>query len=303
MFNTQPWRWRIDGDTAELRADPARQVLSTDPEGQLLLLSCGAALHHARVAAAAAGQTLAVTLVPDAGDPLLLARLAVSAQVAPDPATLAMAAAIDTRRTDRRAFGDRTVPVELLTTLRLAVEQEGAYLHVVGPDQVLMLASATSRAADSQREDPAYRNDLDVWTHRPTADRDGVPASTTVRPGARTVPVRDFAADGDVLAPGTGHDQGASYVVLYGTDDQPANRLRGGEALSALLLTAAAAGLSMEPMSDVVEAEWPHQLLRELIAGLGEPYLVVRLGYYDGDEELPAVPRRDPADVIDVVQP
>ena len=55
VFNTQPWRWRIDGDALELRADRDRQLTVADPDGRLLLLSCGAALHHVRVALAAAG--------------------------------------------------------------------------------------------------------------------------------------------------------------------------------------------------------------------------------------------------------
>ena len=129
-----------------------------------------------------------------------------------------------------------------------------------------------------------------------------MPVSTVVPPGGRTVPLRDFAADEAALDPGTGHDRGATYVVLYGADGRPASRLRGGEALSALLLTATVAGLSSSPMSDAIEAAWPHQLLRELIAGLGEPYMVVRLGYYEGDDKLPESPRRDPSEVIEVIE-
>jgi hypothetical protein len=303
VFNTQPWRWRIIGDVAELRADPARQVLSTDPEGRLLLLSCGAVLHHARVAAAARGRILDGTLVPDSADPLLLARFRVTSVVAPSAQVRRLAAAIDTRRTDRRAFGDRTVNPKRLTTLRTAVEAQGAHLHTVGGDQVLMLASATSRAANTEHDDPAYREDLRRWTHRPAEAGDGVPLTTAVPPGGRRVPVRDFAPDGPPLESGPGSDRGASYVIVYGPDSTTTSWLRGGEALSALLLEATVEGLSMEPMSDVVEADWPRQLIREMISGLGEPYVVVRLGYYEGDEALPDVPRRNPGEVIEVVRP
>jgi hypothetical protein len=32
VFNTQPWRWRITGDSMELYADPARRLDVTDPD-------------------------------------------------------------------------------------------------------------------------------------------------------------------------------------------------------------------------------------------------------------------------------
>ena len=46
IHNTQPWRWRLVGPVLELRAERQRQLGVTDPSGHLLLISCGAALHH-----------------------------------------------------------------------------------------------------------------------------------------------------------------------------------------------------------------------------------------------------------------
>jgi hypothetical protein len=62
VFNTQPWAWRIDGTALELRADWSRQLNRVDPDGHFLLLSCGAALHHAR-AADPAVRRLAIALL------------------------------------------------------------------------------------------------------------------------------------------------------------------------------------------------------------------------------------------------
>ena len=78
--------------------------------------------------------------------------------------------------------------------------------------------------------------------------------------------------------------------------------MRAGEALSALLLLATADGLATAPMSDAVEAAWPHHLLRGLIADLGEPYVVVRLGHPADHDPLPAAPRRDPREVITIIE-
>jgi hypothetical protein len=69
VFNTQPWARRIEGNALELRADPDRQLPTVDRDGHFLLLSCGAALHHARVALGAGGWLSEVErLRPSAGD-------------------------------------------------------------------------------------------------------------------------------------------------------------------------------------------------------------------------------------------
>ncbi len=301
VFNTQPWRWRITGERLELYADRDRALQATDPDNRLLLLSCGSALHHARIALEAAGWATNVERLPDGGDKDLLARITVAGTHPADHRAERLAEAIASRRTDRRAFADRVVPGELLTDLRRVVEAEGAYLHVVRRDQMPMLATSTSRAADAENKDPAYREELARWTNRPAGSGDGVPPATAVRQAPRRVPVRDYAPGGTPgLDAGEGFDLGAAYVVLFGRTDQPAELLRGGEALSALLLAATAEGLATAPMSDTIEVEWPRHLLRGLLAEVGEPYLIVRLGYREAAAPLPEAPRRHPGDVIHV---
>jgi nitroreductase len=299
VFNTQPWRWRVTGDTLELYADLDRQLATTDPTGRLLLLSCGTALHHARTFLAAAGWTSTVDRLPDATRPDLLARVHLGHSGPADPEAQRMAAVISRRRTDRRAFGDRPVSEQTLTRLRRFVEFEGAYLHVIPDDQVPMLAIATERAAGAERDDPAYREELDRWTNRPQSRGDGVAPAATVEPALRRVPVRDFVPEGGArLTAGPGVDRGAAFVILFGTTDQRIDLLRGGEALSALLLLATAEGLATAPLSEAVEVAWSRHLLTTLLSDIGEPYLAVRLGYPEAGEDLPPEARRTAAETV-----
>jgi hypothetical protein len=303
VFNTQPWTWRIDGDHLDLFADTERRLDSTDRDGRLLMLSCGAALHHARTALAADGWTSTVERRSDPERPELLARIRLGHQTPPDPETVRMAAAITRRRTDRRAFGEQAVTDAELTKLRRFVEYEGAYLHVVRPDQIALLAISAELAGDAELSDPGYRAELRRWTSRPQFAGDGVPPATAVKPDLRRVPVRDFAPGSDAgMSAGAAHDQGAAYVILFGDSDLEADLLRGGEALSALLLLATADGLATAPLSDPIEVEWPRHLLRTMLADVGEPYLVVRLGYVPAAEPLPPAPRRDARDVITIIE-
>jgi hypothetical protein len=104
------------------------------------------------------------------------------------------------------------------------------------------------------------------------------------------------------LDAGDGRDLGAEYVIVYGTGNRPIDLLRGGEALSAVLLSATAEGLSTAPLSDVIEVSRPRHLVRGLLPGTGEPYVVVRLGYVNAQRPLPPAPRRATAQVIEFVE-
>jgi nitroreductase len=299
VFNSQPWRWRVRHGALELLFDGTRQLAATDPDRRLLIISCGAALHHARVALAAAGWAATVERKPDPEQAELLARIRVTGTIARDPEVGRMAAAIPRRRTDRRAFGDRPVPQDEVNRLRHVVEREGVHLHVVRWDQLPMLAISTGQAAAAELDDRAYRDELAHWTSRPEGSGDGVPPETAVQPAPRRVPVRDHVPGGTAgLTPGEDFDRGAVFVVLFGDEDEPGWWLRAGEALSALLLTATADGLATAPLSDAIEVSWPRHLLRGLLSGIGQPYLVVRLGY-GPSEDLPPAPRREPPEVIE----
>ncbi len=301
IFNTQPWRWRVTGDALELRLDPERRLAAVDPDGRLATLSCGIALHHALTALAAAGRTSDVRRLPDPDQPDLLARVRVTGRHAQAPADIRRYEAISIRHTDRRLFSDQPVPPDSLALLRDAAGAAGGHLHVLRDDDVPLLAAAVSKAAAVEENDPAYRAELDAWTHRPAGSGDGVPERTTTPEVGRAVRVRDFSLTGEGgLTPGAGHDTAASYAILAGDGDDPRSWLRGGEALSAVLLAAVHEGLSVSPMSDVAEVVGTRELLHGVLSGIGYPYLALRIGVSEPTTGVPATPRRPAADVIEV---
>src|SRR5689334_11269234 len=77
IHNTQPWRWRISRESLDLHLEPDRLLQVADPDTRLATLSCGAALHHARVSLAAQGWRATVTRIPDPAHPEHLAHLRV----------------------------------------------------------------------------------------------------------------------------------------------------------------------------------------------------------------------------------
>ncbi len=304
IANTQPWRWHIRDETLELRADRSRQLTVADPQGRLMILSCGAALHHATVVLAVLGAAASMERLDDRADPDLVARLTLAG---PHPVTaeeMRLHHALRTRYTDRRPFlGIRPLPDEVVDLLRQTSERFEVSMHVFDPSQVGFLAVAARSAATIEQRDAGYREEIATWTTRrdPTT-RDGVPATAAVTQVRRAVPVRDFApgaAPG--LAPGPGDDRYTTYLAFATTRDTRADWLRTGEAVSAVLLTATTTGLASSVMSDVVEVPGARALLRGVVAPAGYPQLTVRLGVNESAPVIPRSPRRPCDEVIEII--
>jgi hypothetical protein len=301
VFNTQPWAWRIDGTALELRADRDRQLGTVDPQGHQLLISCGAALHHARVALAAGGwDTEEERLRPDGTCAEILARICLVGRREPALDAMHLHDAMFRRRTDRRPFADEPVADADRRMLVLSAAAEGIRAHAVRMDQMPMLAIAVATAGAIESADPAYRNELIRWTNRPEWSHDGVPAATAVKKVPRRVPVREFVvAPNEGLLVEPGGDRGALYLILHGDGDAPIDWLRAGEALSAVLLRAVSRGLAVAPITDVLEVEHPRDLITGLVGGDQRPYVVIRCGHAVDRTTLAAAPRRETTDVID----
>lgn len=300
IFNTQPWRWQLGHGTMRLWADRARQLLVADPTGRMLTISCGVALHHARLVIATLGSDTRVERLPDSAEPDLLAEIHTGGVHEPSPQQWALRAAILMRRTDRRPFKPDPVPRALAQTLVGAAEAEGAHLHLIRRGQIAQLAIAALQAGATYLSDPAYRRELIHWTQRPEWAGDGVPVATAIDRSPRPVPVRDFAPFSEHGMPANGdNDCGALYALVFTDRDEPASWLQAGEALSIVLLHATAAGLGTAPISDVTELSVTRDRLRYLLPTAGHPQLAVRVGWPPPGAP-PPVPRRQPAEIIDL---
>ena len=155
VHNTQPWAWRIGPDRIDLYADWSRQLPVSDPEGRNLVISCGAALHHAQVAAAAFGLDTVVTRFPDPSSTRHLASLALAPAAYPHPDAAAELRALELRTTDRQRFTDWPIPDERLLKVAASITQDGvhgvALTDVADRFRVELLVSAALAVAGGRR--------------------------------------------------------------------------------------------------------------------------------------------------------
>lgn len=176
IHNTQPWLFRLGGDTVDVLVDRRRQLARLDPEGREMFVSVGAAVFNLRVAVWAHGRAVRVRLLPDRNQPDLAARVSLERAATPPAAAVALAEAIPRRHTNRRPFADKPVPFGILEELAAAAVVEEASLLTVDPALRDGVLSLTRTAENRMRIDPAYRAELAAWTTSGgVGRRDGVP--------------------------------------------------------------------------------------------------------------------------------
>jgi len=301
MHNTQPWRFRVT-DTRreiELRADPARQLPYGDPGGRAVHIACGAALFNLRLAAVVAGRSTVVRLMPDPGNPLLLATVRFGGPYAAGVSERELYAAIEERHTNRQPFSDRPVPPGALAAMTEAARLEGAILHILDRDEAARILSLAADAECAQIADPAYRAELARWAGG-QRDREGIPASALgPRAPDRTTPVRDFTPERPQPVRYARFEANPQLAVLSVRSGGKVDWLRAGQALQRVLLTATVCGIATCPLTQPLETAdaW---LVRDPRSETEHPQMILRLGYA---APVPGTPRRPAGDILDDPDP
>jgi nitroreductase len=299
IYNTQPWTWRSRPGGVDLHADPTRRLAAADPHGRSMLISCGTALHHAQVAARALGWEADVRRLPDPDDPTLLASLRFSPTFPPRTAAADLVA-LQARYTDRRRFTSWPVPPERLVALARTAEDAGtqaaALTDVTDTFRTNLLIA---RALHLQARDTSLTQERDQWLGR--TGQDGVPMSTVPdRPAEDESHLSRFGL-GDLVDDTRAVEATDGLVVLFDDEDHPDAWLRCGVGLSALWLRAVRDGLSVVPLTQIIEVEETRTaLIHEVLEQDVAPFLLVRIGWQAISRgDLPPTPRRPLDEVLD----
>ncbi|WP_155055786.1 Acg family FMN-binding oxidoreductase [Streptomyces blattellae] len=304
IFNTQPWRYRLDPEAValEVRAAPERGLHHTDPAGRALHLSVGAAVFNLRVAVAHFGWTPVTRLLPDPEDPSLLALVRPTGPAAQrhNGRRADLYGAIWRRHSSRLPFSDRPLPTDVRAELTEAARMEGAVLTFPAPTETARLLRLTAEAEQRNRNDPDRGAESRRWVHR---DLDGpsdlgTPQTVLGPQDAREhIAMRDFTAQRRPERLRAQPFEAAPVIALLTTGhDRRTDWLRAGEALEHALLVATVHGLRASLLHQSME--WPdlRRSLNPAPEHTGHAQMLIRLGY---GPEGPATPRRAPREVLD----
>ena len=275
--NTQPWLFRIGDARVELVCDRTRALPVVDPDDRELLISCGAALFVLRLTLHAHGLAERTTILPDPTDGDLLARVDVIGNASPQTQDVRLFEEIQSRVTSRALFEPDPVPEHVVSAMRSAAMDEGAWLApFAGADERAAVGSLVARGDIDQFADERFRRELALWMHaRRSGDGLAVHGALVTRTLMRTFDIggRRARSDREIA-------EGSPLLAVLGTGgDSPRTWIAAGQALAHVLLLAQRAGLASGFLNQPIEVPELRPQLAALTKHEGLPQLLVRFGY------------------------
>lgn len=254
--NSQPWLFRVDDARVELHADERSWLRESDPDRRELYISVGCAVENLVIAAQHFDLPPAIEFASDEGGPVVIVDLQSSDSTEPRrPRNLFRA--IPERRTSHAHFYERAPGDDVFETFEQLVYESDVDLHVITSEATRKtLARMQAEADQEQMKDEDYRRELGEWI--------GTGALGDSWPKAR---ISQFVVTHFDIGKSEGANN-ASFIesspavaLITARDDSARSRLRAGQLYQRLALAAAAEGVAIHPLSQMLEIdEYRHAL-------------------------------------------
>ena len=292
-WNTQPWRFEVEGPLIRLLGDPRRALPITDPEQRAMRLSLGAALENLLVAARAWGLRPTVTYRPQGEPSGAVAEVAWTA--GEPPRDRALFHAIVERRTNRREYDGRGLFRENRAALSVQVPQDLRLHWIDDREQVRAIGQLAHDAVHEQVMDRRAQAERFAWMRfddDARARADGISVAALALGGpAKWLAGRYFNPRSWFLGQGAGSlgkrtRDGVRSAGALALLTVPARReeswIVGGQVYERFALKATQLGIAHQPISAPIEQErFRPELLRRFGADGEDPLMFVRLGHAD----------------------
>ena len=290
--NTQPWLFAIDEDEIRITGDKSRWLRVADADQRELHVSLGCALENLLVAADHFGYGHRVAYLPEDGEDDLIAVVTLERDDEPaKPRPTDLFEAIPERRTNHNPFDGRPVAENDRDRLQACTGDEGVLLHLTDDAQIKRAVDELIVHADAmQFANPEWREELGYWMGQGVF---GTPwllskvsqlAVTYLNMGKGTA-----KKDSELLmsAPVLG--------VISSPEDDRVSQMKAGQLFERVALQATALGLSVHPMSQILEIPALKGEVADLIPAAGVvPQQTFRLGHAEPEEgHTPRLPLAD----------
>jgi nitroreductase len=294
--NTQPWRFRVDRERIEIRADLTRWHAVADPDRRELYLSLGCAIENLLVAAEQFGFRHAVAYLPAWPDEEVAAALAFrpGGQGTPERRGLTLSTLL-ARRSAHGRFSSSEISATDITALgQCLTEPDLEFSSATEPARRRVVQELHRMAHEIALADPAYRAELADWVEG-GAFGTPWPISKLGRAAIASGGVARQLARFDAIAVGSA----PLLMLISSRDDDRPSQIRSGQLLERLWLAATARGLGLQPLSAALAVPRLRTRLSTLMgARLPWAQQLVRVGRA-GRPSGHRTPRRSLEEVID----
>jgi nitroreductase len=291
-WNTQPWRFEVEGSAIRIVMDPQRALPMVDPDQRAMMVSLGAALENLLITARAYGLRPVVTYFPFKGARGVVAD--VSWTVGDLRRDQALFAAIPARRTNRRTYDGRGVLGQSRAQLSAQVPEELRLHWLDDRDPKRVVSDLAYEAVHAQVADRRMEKERFHWMRFGDDDArrrgDGITIDALELGGpARWIAGRYFAPKSRFLRFGAGSAakqaresirSSGALALLCSTGRSEAEWLTGGQAFERVALKATQLGLALQPIQEPIAVEKMRGELLHRFGAAGEhPLLLVRIGH------------------------
>jgi nitroreductase len=291
--NTQPWSFTIGRDQISLHSERSRWQRVSDPHARELHISLGCALENLLIALEHFGFGHHVTLSPDAFDSSIAAQIAILDRPTASafrPASLFEV--IVRRRTNHGRYRKRSVSPAVIRGLAECNADRDLTLLLTDNAAIKRAAQKLMLRGEALGlSDPKYREEL----------ADSIGSGNFGGPWLLSV-AQQFAIThlGMRTADARGDHKALSASPLFGliggATGGEAVQIRAGQLLERLYLAATSQGLSLQPISQLLEVDKVRTKFAKLFRAGGVPLVAFRLGYSDSPAN--PTPRRTLEEVL-----
>jgi nitroreductase len=284
--NSQPWRFRMSSSSIDMFVDPSRNMGNMDPYLREQHIGLGCSLENLLIAARAKGYDPRLTVLPDAGDPTLVAHVDLNPGTV---SNLALYRAIPRRHTHRAPFDTtRNLSQSTLSALdrEVADIQEAAIVWITSGAAMrqvgqLTVEAAHAIAADHDQSIDSFRWWRDSWSdiqaHKDGMTIDAAGLSPLITALGKILPPQSREQNDQAWIQQT-RDNNVKTAAAFGivvvrdaTDN--AQRIAGGRLYQRVHLAAVNRGLAMQPLNQITE-----RIDREKLLGLNPRFTQAAAG-------------------------
>lgn len=292
--NTQPWRFVIEGSSIVVFPDKSRWLTVADPDQRELYISLGCAIENLLVAAEYFGFSHQVEYVAGMDDSGSAARIRMEPYGWPSAfRPLAYFHSIPVRRTNHNTYDGVPIPEQELEKLKsCCIDPEISLLTVTDMPTKRHIDDLVIRSDAALFANPAFRDELGYWMGQGIYGSSWLMSKlsqisvTLVNPSGRVA-----QRDSDVLL------SSPVFAALLSEHNDHATHIRVGQAFERIYLACTSLGISLQPMSQVIQTpdtKWELARMFKLVDQHIQQ--TFRLGF--GPVEHNHTPRRPMAEVL-----